>query len=135
MYPTRCCQFTLGSTLMPSKKSWSQPEVRERELALKRMKENQRKREYKKKVRDKEKARDAALNKHIERYVNKIVNKYAYDGRNEVSRRMETYMKEMGLKLSDVTSVVNWHQLYDMWWESFHLGAGHTTTTPLNSRA
>ena len=35
-------------------------------------------------------------------------------------------MDTTGLESSDVDSVVKWNELYDKWWEDFHLNAGHT---------
>ena len=104
----------------------AQPEARERELALKRMKQKEKKMEYAKKYRDKQQARNDVLDRYIEEYIHKIVREYAYQGRNEVYMKIQKHMEEMGLESSDVDSVVKWNELYDKWWEDFHLNAGHT---------
>ena len=88
----------------------AQPEARERELALKRMKQKKKKMEYAKKYRDKQQARNDVLDRYIEENIHKIVHEHAYQGRNEVDRQIERYMKEMGLESSDVDSVVNWNE-------------------------
>ena len=104
MHLTRCCQFTLGSTLMPYK---TKEQINARRRELKQKRNNQ-------------------WTKLVETGITKIVGKHAYRGRNEVNRQIKKYMNEIDLESSDVDSVVNWNELYDKWWEDFHLNAGHT---------
>ena len=85
MYLTRCCQFTLGSTLMPYKTK-EQKNARRRELKQK---------------------RNNQWTKLVKTGITKIVRKHAYRGRNEVDRQIKKYMNEIDLESSDVDSVVN----------------------------
>lgn len=51
----------------------AQPEAGERELALKRMKQKEKKMEYAKRYRDKQQARNDVLDRYIEENIHKIV--------------------------------------------------------------
>ena len=104
MYLTRCCQFTLGSTLMPYKTK-EQKNARRRELKQK---------------------RNNQWIKLVKTGITEIVDKHAYRGHVEVYRQIQMFMGKTGVGSSDVDSVVNWHELYDKWWKDFHFNAGHT---------
>ena len=103
MHLTRCCQFTLGSTLMPYK---TKEQINARRRELKQKRNNQ-------------------WIKLVKTGITEIVDKHAYRGHVEVYRQIQMFMGKTGVGSSDVDSVVNWHELYDKWWEDFHLNAGH----------
>ena len=71
----------------------AQPEARERELAAKlKLTEEQRIR-YNEVARKRKQKRNNQWTKLVETGITEIVGKHAYQGRNEVDRQIEKYMK------------------------------------------
>ena len=85
MHLTRCCQFTLGSTLMPYK---TKEQINARRRELKQKRNNQ-------------------WIKLVKTGITEIVDKHAYRGHVEVYRQIQMFMGKTGVGSSDVDSVVN----------------------------
>ena len=140
MYLTRCSQFMLSFSNMPKKLTEEQKTQRrearakkwKKELELCEKKRNGRKyyAENKEKLTEQRKKREqkrhAQWTRLIETVITDLVHRNAYQGHVEVYRQIQRFMETTGLESSDVDSVVNCRQLYDKWWEDFHLNAGHT---------